>query len=276
MTGVETFADHRSGGIAWRERGDGPPVVFLHGLGGTRASWGPQLRGLGSSFRCIAWDMPGYGESDPVHPLTYPAIVERLVDLLDALDLDRVDLVGLSFGGMHALHAVLAHPDRVRRLVLADTSPAFGMDGTARDSWVRARLATIDGGGAPADDAARVIDAITATPLVGTIRAETLASFGRISASGFRAAVECLPDNDVRAELHRIAQPTLIVVGELDTETPPSYAEVLHDGIAGSELSVIAGAGHLSPTEAPERFNALVRDFLTGRLDPTAPERMTS
>ncbi len=263
MTGAAAVVDRCANGLAWRECGDGAPIVFLHGLGGTRTSWGPQLRALGGTFRCIAWDMPGYGGSDPVTPLTYPAITQRLVDLLDVLDLPRVDVVGLSFGGMHALHLAIAHPDRVRRIVLADTSPAFGMDGTSREDWTRARLATIDGGGVPADIADAVIDAITATPLAGEIRAETIESFGRIGADGFRAAVECLPDNDVRADLHRIDHQTLVIVGELDAETPPSYAKVLHDGLAHSTLHVLAGAGHLTPAEAPEEFNRLVADFLT-------------
>lgn len=274
--GGTTFVDRSTNGIAWRESGDGPPVVFLHGLGGTRTAWGPQLRGLGGTFRCIAWDMPGYGDSDPVEPLTYAAIAQRFVDLLDALGLDRVDVVGLSFGGMHALHVALACPDRIRRMVLADTSPAFGMDGTSRDEWVAGRLATVLAGGTPADDAEGVLDAITASPLADEVRAELVDSFGRISAAGFRAAVECLPDNDVRADLHRIGQPTLVVVGELDRETPPSYARVLHEGLLHSALHVVDGAGHLTPSEAPERFNALVQDFLTADSDADAFERITS
>ena len=72
---MEAPIDHVGGSIAWRELGDGPPVVFLHGLGGTRVSWGPQLRGLSDQFRCIAWDMPGYGDSEPLEPLTYLSLI---------------------------------------------------------------------------------------------------------------------------------------------------------------------------------------------------------
>jgi 3-oxoadipate enol-lactonase len=262
-TGEYRFEDRCSGGVAWRECGSGNPVVFLHGLGGTRTSWGPQLRQLGDHFRCIAWDMPGYGDSDPLTPLTYSGIAQRLIDLVDLLGAEQVDLVGLSFGGMHALHTALGFPDRIRRMVLADTSPAFGMDGTTREDWTRSRLAPIDAGGVPADGADRVIDMITAVTLTGQIRAEMAESFTHISADGFRAAVHCLPDNDVRADLHRIEQPTLVVVGELDEEKPVSYAQVLHDGLANSRLHVIDGVGHLSPAEAPDRFNDVVTDFLT-------------
>lgn len=254
--------DHVGGQIAWRESGDGPPLVFLHGLGGTRVAWGPQLRELSDRFRCIAWDMPGYGDSPPIEPLTYHAIADALVGLLDQLEIDQVDLVGLSFGGMHALHMAIHHPDRVGRMVLADTSPAFGMDGTTVEAWTGARLAPIDRGGTPADEAEHIVDAITARTLTGQIRTETIEAFGRISPDGFRAAVHCLPTNDVRSELATLPHDTLVIVGELDEETPPSYARVLADGLANAELVVLDGVGHLSPAEDPERFNRSVRRFL--------------
>ena len=258
-----TETDHASSTIAWREAGRGNPVVFLHGLGGSREAWGPQLRGLSDQFRCIAWDMPGYGDSAPLIPLTYRAIADRLVGLLDELQIEQADLVGLSFGGMHALHMAIHHPDRVGRLVLADTSPAFGMDGTTVAEWTSARLAPIEAGATPADLAGPVIDAITAVTLSGQVRTETLAAFARISTEGFTAAVRCLPTNDVRDQLAVISHPALVVVGELDTETPPAYAKTLADGLPNSELHVLPGVGHLSPAEAPDAFNELVASFLS-------------
>ena len=254
--------DNTGGAIAWREAGDGAPVVFLHGLGGTRSAWGPQLRGLSDQFRCIAWDMPGYGDSAPLEPLTYAGIADSLVAFMDELELEAPDLVGLSFGGMHALHTAIAHPDRVGRLVLADSSPAFGMDGTTREEWTAARLAPLDRGETPADAAEFVVDMITATPLTGEIRSETVAAFGEISPRGFRAAVDCLPTNDVREMLADIEHETLVIVGELDEETPVSYAKVLSDGMPNAELVILDGVGHLSPAEDPARFNDQVRRFL--------------
>jgi len=255
--------DHKTDTIAWRETGIGDPLIFLHGLGGTRTAWGPQLRGLSDRYRCIAWDMPGYGASAPLEPLSYRGIAERLVGLFDHLDISAATVVGLSFGGMHALHTALEFPDRVAQLVLADSSPAFGIDGTNRQDWMQARLDPIDRGGSPADAAEAIIDSITATPLSGQIRTETLESFGRISPRGFRAAVECLPTNDVRERLADITQPTLVVVGELDEETPVAYSELLAAGIPTSELKILPGVGHLSPAEAPDLFNAALIDFLT-------------
>ncbi|MEZ5342511.1 MAG: alpha/beta hydrolase [Acidimicrobiales bacterium] len=258
-------ADHRHDGLSWRESGKGPPVIFLHGLGGTRSAWGSQLRGLADQFRCIAWDMPGYGDAAPLTPLTYRGIAQRVVDLIDAVGAERADLVGLSFGGMQALHTAINFPQRVGRLVLADTSPAFGMDGTTKEDWTRDRLAPLENGGTPADGAERVIDLITGIRLTGEIRAEQIQCFSEISPEGFRSAVECLPTNDIRSQLQSIEHPSLVIVGELDKETPPSYAAVLNDGLPNSRLEILPGVGHLSPAEAPDAFNALVRDFLLTR-----------
>ena len=262
--------DHDRHPIAWREAGKGPPVVFLHGLGGTRTAWDPQLRGLADRFRCIAWDMPGYGASAPLGKLTFPVIADSLAGLLDTLDVETADLVGLSFGGMHALHTAIRHPARVRRLVLADTSPAFGLDGTTAVDWRNTRLEPIERGLSPADMADRAIgaaiDAICARALDPAIRRELLASFRRISAGGFRAAVECLPDHDVRDDLGNIGCPALVIVGEADRETPVAYAEALAAGLPDSTLEILEGVGHLSPSEAPERFNELLNGFL-GRAE---------
>jgi len=246
MPEVPAYTDITDGSVAWREAGDGPPVFFLHGLGGTRIAWGAQLRGLSDRFRCIAWDMPGYGDSAPLEPLTYRGIADRFVDLLDTLDIEQADVVGLSFGGMHALHTAINHPTRINRMVLADTSPAFGMDGTTKDEWQAARLAPL----------------ISSVTLTGQIRDETIAAFGQISSRGFRAAVDCLPHNDIRDQLSSIEHEALVVVGELDEETPVSYSQVLVDGMPNARLEIIPDVGHLSPAEAPTAFNTLVSEFL--------------
>ena len=266
---MSSFTDHLEAPTAWRESGDpdAPAALFLHGLGGTRKAWGPQLRALSTEFRCIAWDMPGYGASHGEPTLTYGAIASRVVQLLDELQLDCVDLVGLSFGGMHALHTALRHPERVRRMVLLDTSPAFGMNGTLAEDWIAARLDPIDAGMTPGDIAPMVLDAIVGRPLDANVRAELIEAFGDIPADGFRAAVQCLPHNDLRADLRRIGHRSLVLVGELDKETPVEYARVLADGLPNAELQILPRVGHLSPSEDPDIVNEYIRSFLRSPED---------
>ena len=161
------LSNHKQDGLAWREVGplshntDHLPILFLHGLGGSRIAWDAQLTELGNDFRCIAWDMPGYGESDPLTPLTFPGIAAEACRLLDLLEIERAHIVGLSFGGQQALYLALDHPDRVARLVLADTSSEFGADGTNVKEWKQLRLTALDAGKTPADLAEAIIDGIT-------------------------------------------------------------------------------------------------------------------
>ena len=250
------------GPLAWREQGRGEPVLFLHGLGGSRTSWAPQLDGLGDVFRCIAWDMPGYGASVPVRPLTFATVADAVARLLDAAGVERAHLVGESFGGMHALHTALRHSDRVGRLVLANTSGAFGLDGTDPDAWRTARLAPLDAGLTPADIASDVLTAIAGPGLSADLLAMRVEGFARIPPAGLRAAVECLPGHDVLERLGEIAAPALVVAGELDAETPVAYSRALAGGLPGAELVVLDGVGHLAVSEVPETFNRLVRGFL--------------
>lgn len=255
--------DRVSNGIAWRETGDGEAVVFLHGLGGSRTAWDPQLASLGQTFRCVAWDMPGYGASEPHESLSYESIAESVIALLDELEVDVAHLVGESFGGMHALHTAIAFPNRVGRMALTNTSPAFGMDGTDPQEWKQNRLGPLDKGQIPADFAEKVLSAIAGPLLVGDAMAARVAAFARISGPALRASIECLPHNDVRAQLGSIDCPTLVIAGELDEETPVSYATALADGLADSELVVLSGVGHLAASEAPGKFNQLLVDFLS-------------
>jgi pimeloyl-ACP methyl ester carboxylesterase len=91
-----------STGISYEERGQGPPLVFLHGVGGDAACWLPQLEAFGEDHRAIAWNMPGYGSSAPLPAMTFAALSNMLLRLFDQLEIERAHLVGHSMGGMVA------------------------------------------------------------------------------------------------------------------------------------------------------------------------------
>ena len=251
------------GPIAWREAGEGPVVVLLHGLGGSRTAWEPQLAALSASWRVVAWDLPGYGASAPLPgPLDFDVLADAAVRLFDAAGTEAAHLVGLSFGGMIAQHTALRHPDRVRSLTLLATSPAFGLDGTTADAWRSGRLAPLDAGRPPADIAPEVIDAIAGPGLTAAARAEQVAAMARIPEKALRRAIACLPTHDTRARLGEVTAPTLVVAGELDAETPPGYGRALADAIPRARFVLVPGAGHLLPAEMPEQVNALLIEHL--------------
>ncbi len=264
---MATPVDHDEDPVAWREAGDpGRPVaLFLHGLGGSRIAWEPQLEALSDVRRCVAWDAPGYGASPPgPAPLTFGALADAAVGLLDRLNAERADVVGMSFGGMIAQYLALRHPPRVRSLALLCTSPKFGLDGTQPEEWRAARLAPLDASVTPADMAPEVLTALAAPGADPAVIDEAARAMARVPASGLRAAIACLVTHDTRARLREITAPTAVLVGERDEETSVAYASALADGIPGARLIVIPGAGHLLNLEAPAAVNRVLRDLWTG------------
>ncbi len=255
------FTDVDEVPVAWREAGSGLPVVFLHGLGMTRTGWDAQLAALSDRYRCVAWDMPGYGASPALEHFSLEAAADAAAGLITQLGRSS-HVVGMSMGGMVALQLALRHPACVRSLSLVDTSPAFGLDGTDSEEWKAARLAPLLAGAEVADFAEPVLRGVMAPDPDPAVVAAAVASMLRVPRAGLMQAIAALPDHDLRARLGEIAAPTLVVVGELDEETPPAYAEALAVGISGARLEVIAGAGHMTPFEAPAALSRLLRDHI--------------
>jgi 3-oxoadipate enol-lactonase len=261
--------------FAWREAGRGPVMLLLHGLGGSRLSWEPQLDGLSDRFRVVAWDLPGYGASPPLasdRPVTFAALADAVVAFADELGVGQFHLVGISFGGMIAQYAAARHPDRVETLALLSTSTRFGLDGTTPVAWRAARLAPLDAGLEPADVALDVLRAISGPHITDAALEGQRAAMARVSGAALRRSIDCLVTHDSTAELQRITAPTMCVVGALDAETPPSYANDLAAHIAGATVHVVADTGHLLNVEAPDIVNDLLASHALD-ADADAPRR---
>lgn len=249
--------------FAWRESGAGEVLVLLHGLGGSRLSWEPQLHGLADACRVVAWDQPGYGASASLDGrVTFTALADAVIDFIDAIGAQEVHLAGISFGGMIAQYVAARYPQRLLSLTLLSTSPAFGLDGTKPDEWRAARLAPLDAGREPADFADDVLTSIAGPQISSEAMAGQRDAMARVSGHALRGAIDCLVTHDIRALLPDITAPTLCVVGELDMETPVSYAFALADLIPHSRLVVIPEAGHLLNAEAPDDVNGLLVEQL--------------
>ncbi len=250
------------GGVAWRESGrwHAEPIVFLHGLGGSRTAWDAQLADLCDRWRCIAWDLPGYGASRAIDTsVTFAALASAAAIFISRFG-DSAHVVGLSFGGMIAQYLAAFHPDRVRSLTLISTSPKFGLDGTDPAEWRAARLDALDTGAQPSDFAGAVLKGLAGPSITAGALASQVAAMGRITSAALRSSIECLVTHDARALLGRITAPTQCLVGSLDTETPASYSRAIADGIPGARVHVIKGAGHLLHVEAPDHVNMVIRE----------------
>lgn len=258
--------------VAWREATqDGGAncsvVLLLHGLGGSRLSWEPQLSVLAADHRVIAWDVPGYGQSSPLETVTFAALAAAAADLLGRLGSGPAHVVGISFGGMIAQYLAALHPHTVRSLTLLATSPAFGLDGTDPVDWQRARLGPLDQGQQPADFAQAVLRSLAGADIDERVLGGQVAAMSRVPAEGLRAMISCLVTHDSRLLLGSIVAPTLVVVGELDHETPVDYSFALADAIAGARLVVVPDVGHLLNAEAADEINSLITDHIR-RTEP--------
>jgi 3-oxoadipate enol-lactonase len=244
--------------FSWREEGEGPVAVFFHGLGGSRLAWEPQLRGLSGERRIVAWDAPGYGESEPVSEYAFNAYVNAAREFIDSVSPgEPVDLVGMSFGGMIAQYAAAAYPDRIRSLTLMCTSPKFGLDGTDPDEWRAARLSGLESIDKPIDMAEALLTALIAPENISVLP-EAKAAMERVHKQGLLDSLSTIVHHDSRTLLPNIAIPTLVLVGDLDDETPPAYSQAIVDLMPNARLDVVQHARHVLNLEAPSAVNTAI------------------
>jgi len=255
--------------IAFQIAGDeGLPLVFLHGLGGDAEQWRPQLDSFAEHYRAIAWDMPGYGDSAPAEAMTFTSLADAVLTLLDRLSIERAHLVGHSMGGMIAQTFAHLHADRLRSLTLVATSSAFGKNaaGEVDDAWrqkfIEQRLGPLDRGASLAELAPKVVKGLIGDQPDAEGLEQAIMSMAAVPENGYRAAVSCLAEFDGEADLANIRTPTLLIAGEKDPVAPPKIMAKMAEAIPGSNLEILAGAGHLLNLEKPSAFNRILDNFL--------------
>ena len=255
MPRVQTIAGPS---IGYTEAGNGEatPIVFLHGVGSDKSVWHPQLAHFGRSRCAIAFDYPGYGDSDPApEGMTRDDYAEAIHSAIHALDIDRAHICGLSLGGVVAIALCHAVPNHCASLILADTF-AVHPDGEA--IYQRGLAGSND---LPAMAEARV-DVLIAQPADPEVRREVVETMSRIDPAAYRIGAKAVWLADQRDRVADIRMPTLVICGEDDKPTPPALSQELHAMIAGSQLAMVPNAGHLTNLEQPAEFNRLVDEFI--------------
>lgn len=240
------------------------PVVLLHAFPLNRAMWSPQIAALKEAgFSPLAPDLPGFGESRAVGADSLDGFAAAVLETLDRYGVQRAAFVGLSMGGYVLFRIWERAPERVLALVLADTRAEPDTPEARQRRLFQASQVQAEGPAAIADGfmqgalgatthrdraavAARVRDLVLGAPPEGVVQA-LHALAGR-------------PDS--RPLLPGITVPTLILVGDEDTLTPPDAARTMAAAIPGSVLQVLPGAGHLANLEDPGAFNRTLLEFL--------------
>jgi 3-oxoadipate enol-lactonase len=232
------------------------PIIFLHGVGSDKSVWAPQLEHFSATRRALAFDYPGYGESDPAPAgTTRDDFAAAILAAMDALDVDRGHVCGLSLGGVIAIAMHHAAPDRCASLILADTFAAHP-DGQAiyeRSIAASEQMSELAAARTPV-----LLAPGASEELHSTVR-ETMAGIDPLA---FRIGAKAVWLADQRDRVSAIAVPTLVLVGDQDKVTPPELSQELAEAIPGAGLVTLAGAGHLSNIERPVDFNTAVQVFI--------------
>jgi 3-oxoadipate enol-lactonase len=248
--------------VRYKIEGSGPWVTLSHSLACDLTMWDELAAVLKDHFTVLRYDTRGHGGTTaPDGDYSFVQLTTDVLVLLDAMQVERTHYVGLSMGGMIGQHLALAAPERIGRLVIADSSsripPEAGPVWQERFDQARAQgtaslaESTLERWFTPPFRdthpklMVRIAKLIAATPVAGYI--------------GCGEAIRRL---DITDRLGEIRKPTLVIVGADDPGTPPAASEVIARAIPGARLEIIPAASHLSCLEQPEVFNRLVADFL--------------
>jgi len=250
--------------LAVEVRGDGPAILFVHGYPFDRTIWRDQIDAL-EGYRRIAPDLRGMGESDaPDLGYGMPTYASDLAALLDTLGVDDVVLCGLSMGGYVIFEFLRQWRSRVRALILIDTRAEA--DGTEARRARDVAAATARESGAEAVAEAMLPKMVSAATLERD--PTTVERIRRIMAAtpvaGMVGALSSMRDrHDSTGLLPTLAGlPTLVIVGEEDTVTPPDGARRMAAAIPGARLVVVPAAAHVPPVEQPAETTTAIREFL--------------
>ncbi len=241
---------------------EGPAVVFSHSLAADLSMWDGQAAVLRDRYRVVRFDTRGHGGSTArAGAYNLEMLSDDVEAMLDALDLGPVHFVGLSMGGMIGQTLALRAPERLRSLVLCDTSSRIPPD--SGPTW-KERIETAENGGMAAL-AQGTLDRWFSPAFAAAQPAEIDGVRQMILSTevfGFVGCCHAISQLDLTEQISAIDKPTLIIVGSDDEGTPVAAHEVIRDRITGSKLVILEGARHLSNIESAGGFNDALAKFL--------------
>ena len=249
--------------IGYDDVGSGIPMVLIHGFPHHRGLWSSQVSALVDRARCLAPDLRGFGETTAAPPYSVDQYADDIRALLDSARIDRAVVCGLSLGGYIALAFWRRHRTRVRALVLADTRAGADSAEGKQKRLDMIAMARERGSSAVADAMMPAMIGASTRQKSPEIVEAVYRMLVSAPVEGIVGALEAMMNRpDSTPTLPTIDVPTLIVVGDEDSLTPPRESEAMHNAIRGSRLEVLAGAGHLTNMERPAAFNHVLSEFL--------------
>ncbi|MDQ3050626.1 MAG: alpha/beta hydrolase [Bacteroidota bacterium] len=264
-TGTDLFADVDNLKIAYDDMGTGKiPLIFIHGFPFDKSMWELQMKALSKNNRAIAYDIRGYGKSSAnASPASMTLFADDLIKFMDALEIDKAIVCGLSMGGYILLNAVHKYPDRFKAIILSDTQ-CIADSPEAKEGRGKT-IATIREGKKSEFTEGFIKKVFIAESLeskkdsVNKIKEIVMATSDATIIAGLTALAE---REETCSNMNRVEVPALVICGDGDVVTPLEQSRVLNSRLANSSLVIIENAGHLSNMEQPENFNRKISEFI--------------
>ncbi len=254
--------------------GAGEPVLLLHGLGGSRANWQPQLEALTARYRVVRYDIRGHGDSDkPRRGYRLPTLAADAATLIRDLGLGSAHVVGLSLGGMIGLQLAIDSPQLVRSLTIVNSGPEV-VGRTPREKRKLATRLLLTWALGPRRLASLLVRTLFPKPEQEPLRHEFITQMAANDRHAYLATTRAIFGWSVAARLSEIACPVLVVAGDRDY-TPVSRKQEYVQKLRDCKLVVITDSGHATPMDRPDEFNQQLLLFLdeVSRRDAQAARR---
>lgn len=237
---------------------DAPVLVFSNSLGTDHGMWQPQLNELKSHFNVITYDTRGHGESDVISDTTLQNLAEDVVDILDALKVEKAHFCGISMGGITGLWLGIHHPERFLSITVANSAAKIGQ----AEAWL-SRAESVEQNG--------LAELVKTTHTRwfsekfdyqhNVVAQTTIQSLANTPAQGYANACRALAHADLRDEITQIQVPVLLIAGTADPVTTVVDAEFMQNAIKNSQIAKLE-ASHLSNIEQPQRFTQELTRFI--------------
>jgi pimeloyl-ACP methyl ester carboxylesterase len=251
--------------VAYREKGEGPSLVLLHGWPLDSREWRRQIDELSDEFRVVAWDAPGAGgSSDPPDTSRLPDWADWLAEFIEVLELGPAHVAGLSWGGGLALELYRRHPTAVRTLILVSAYAGWAGSLPAEVVEERLQLMLRNSELPPATWAPTLINTLLPQGAAAELADELASMIADFHAAATRTALRAFAEADLSDALADVDVPTLLLYGQRDVRAPQQVWEPLHAKIPDSRLVIIPDVGHMVDIQAAERCNAEIRAFIRG------------
>lgn len=237
---------------------DAPALVLSNSLGTDHGLWQPQVDELKSHFNVITYDTRGHGESDVISDTTLQNLAEDVVDILDALSIEKSHFCGISMGGITGLWLGIHHPERFNSITVANSAAKIGQ----AEAWL-SRAESVEQNG--------LAELVKTTHTRwfsekfdyqhNVVAQTTIQSLANTPAQGYANACRALAHADLRDEIAQIQIPVLLIAGTEDPVTTVADAEFVQNTVKNSQLAKLE-ASHLSNIEQPQRFTQELTRFI--------------